>query len=185
MEKGGTQTPDTILELAGKMRGYGVIPEFSFVLGSPTPTVEEDMERDIRFIKRVKVINPQSEIILYIYSPVHFDDADLYSAAQEHKFRYPTVLDDWLLPEWQLHDLRKRPVTPWLRTKDIDRARNFERVLNARFPTLSDLKLRPIHRTALSLLGSWRYRFSIYSIPWEVMIAQKLVRYRQPEIEGF
>ena len=185
MEKGGTQTPDTILELAGRMRKFGVIPEFSFVLGSPTPTIEEDMEGDIRFIKRIKVINPLSEIIVYIYSPVHFDDADLYSAAQEHKFRYPTVLDDWLLPEWQLHDLRKRPVTPWLRTKDIDRARNFERVLNARFPTLSDLKLRPIHRAVLSLLGSWRYRLSIYSIPWEVMIAQRLLRYRQPEIEGF
>lgn len=185
MEKGGTQTPDTVLDLAGRMRAFGVIPEFSFVLGAPTVTVEEDIEGDIRFIRKIKEINPESEIIVYIYSPVHFDDAELFTAAQEHKFKYPEALDDWLRPEWQLHDLRKRPVTPWLRSVDVNRIRNFERVLNARYPTVSDLKLRPIDRTLLKLLGRWRYRLSLYHYPYEIMIAQRFLRYRQPEIEGF
>jgi hypothetical protein len=185
MEKGGTQTPETVLTLAAKMRTYGIVPEFSFVLGSPTPTVEQDIEDDIRFIRKVKAVNPETEIIIYVYSPVHFEDADLFSLAQTHRFAYPTSLDDWLLPEWQMHDLRKNPVIPWLTRKDIDRIRNFERVLNARHPTLSDLKLGQIGRRVLKLLGTWRYRLSLYAFPYEIALAQKMLRYRQPEIEGF
>jgi anaerobic magnesium-protoporphyrin IX monomethyl ester cyclase len=185
MEKGGTQTPDTVVELARKMRGIGIIPEFSFVLGSPTPTVEQDIEKDIQFIKRVKSANPLAEIVLYVYSPVHFSASDLYREAQRRGFRFPDSLDDWLLPEWQLHDLHKQPVTPWLSKRSISRIRNFERVLNAAFPTLSDLKLRTTDRLTLRILGGWRYRSSLYSVPYEVVLTQRLLRYRQPEIEGF
>ncbi len=185
MDKGGTQTPDTVLELAGRMKGYGIVPEFSFVLGSPTPTVEEDIAADIRFIKKVKTINPASEIVMYVYSPVHFEDAELYSAARTHQFHYPETLDAWLRPEWKMHDLRKNPVTPWLRKKDLDRIRDFERVLNAVYPTVSDLKLKGFDRLVLRLLGAWRYRLSMYAMPYEVAAAQRMFRYRQPEIEGF
>ncbi len=185
MDKGGTQTPETILDLAVRMRMFGVVPEFSFVLGSPTPTVGEDIEDDIRFIMRVKEANPATEIIIYIYSPVHFEEADLFRAAQDHQFRFPEALDDWLRPEWKLHDLKKSPVTPWLRPRDVNRIRNFEHVLNAMYPTLSDLKLRPFQRNVLKLLGGWRYRLSVFAVPYEVMIAQRFFRYRQPEIEGF
>jgi hypothetical protein len=185
MEKGGTQTPDTVLDLAAKMKSYGIIPEFSFVLGSPSSTVREDIERDIRFIRRLKSVNPHSEIVIYTYSPVHFDDAELFAAARTNDFAYPQRLDDWLLPEWRLHDLRKNPVTPWLRSKDIDRIRNFERVLTARYPTRSDLKLTRTRTRILNLLGHWRYSLSLYTAPYEIAVAQRLFRYRQPEIEGF
>ena len=111
--------------------------------------------------------------------------AELYSAARAHQFSYPETLDAWLAPEWKLHDLRKNPVTPWLRKKDIDRIRDFERVLNAVYPTVSDLKLRGFHRALLKLLGAWRYRMSVYGMSYEIAVAQRMVRYRQPEIEGF
>ncbi|HMK37792.1 MAG TPA: radical SAM protein [Bacteroidota bacterium] len=185
MAKGGTQTPGTILDLAERMKSFGIVPEFSFVLGSPTPTVGEDIEGDIRFIRRIKKVNPETEIIIYIYSPVQFDDADLFNAARAHKFAYPEKLDDWLLPEWQAHDLKKNPVTPWLRTADIRRIRNFERVLNARFPTLSDLNLTTARRLILRLAGSARYALSIYQLPYEIALLQKAFRYRQPDREGF
>ncbi|HTY58639.1 MAG TPA: radical SAM protein, partial [Bacteroidota bacterium] len=113
MAKGGTQTPQTILDLARRMKTYRVVPEFSFVLGSPTPHVAADIEHDIAFIRRIKEVNPGAEIIIYIYSPVQFEDADLFNAARAHEFSYPKTLDDWLLPEWQAHDLTKNPVTPW------------------------------------------------------------------------
>jgi len=185
MEKGGTQTPDTVLHLAEKLRSVGIIPEFSFVLGSPTETVSQDLEMDLAYIMKIKKINPNAEIIIYIYSPVHFEQADLYRTATSHSFAYPKTLDDWLLPQWQMHDLRKNPVTPWLVDRHVRRIRNFERVLNARFPTVTDLKLRPVHRSILKMLGSWRYKFGIYLLPLEVHAAQKLFRYRRPEIEGF
>ena len=185
MEKGGTQTPDTVLDLADRMKGYGIVPEFSFVLGSPTETMEQDLERDIQYIKRIKEISSESEIIIYVYSPVHFEESELYHSAQTHGFAYPKTLDEWLLPEWQLHDLRKNPVTPWLTPKVLTRIKDFERVLHARYPTNADLRLRKVQRTILKSLGTWRYKLSIYFAPYEIAVAQRMFRYRQPEVEGF
>jgi hypothetical protein len=167
------------------MRQYGVIPEFSFVLGSPTESIDDALEHDFAYIRSVKAVNPDAEIILYVYSPVAFDGADIYRSAQAHSFAYPRQLTDWLLPEWQLHDLRKTPVAPWLTRSHIRRIRNFERVVNARYPTRSDLKLTRRQRATLTALGGWRYRFGVYGLPLEIALAQRLFRYRQPEIEGF
>ena len=185
MNKGGTQTPDTVLAVAEKMKAYKIVPEFSFVLGNPTDTVEEDLDHDIRYIRKVKEINPASEIVIYVYSPVHFQEADLFHASKRFGFQFPVTLDDWLLPEWQLHDLRKNPVTPWLTSKHVRKIKNFERVLNAYSPTNSDLKLTSTQRGLLRLLGSWRFSMRIYQAPYELAVMQRLFRYRQPEIEGF
>ncbi|MBI4428021.1 MAG: B12-binding domain-containing radical SAM protein [Ignavibacteriales bacterium] len=184
MHKGGTQTPDTVLTLAEKMREADIIPEFSFVLGNPTGNVTNDVDKDIRFIKQVKKINPRAEIIIYTYSPVFFEEAELFHVAQTNGFAYPEKLDDWLKPEWQRHDLRKNPVTPWLTANHHRLIKGFERVLNARYPTVSDLKLSGLQRTVLQMFGSWRYKFSLYAFPYELAALQKFFRYRQPEIEG-
>ena len=185
MEKGGTQTGDTVLALVEKMRRYDIIPELSFVLGAPTPTIDADVENDIRFIRKVKRLNPDAEIVLYVYSPVHFEDSDLYKAAVQYSFSYPKTLEDWLRPPWSQHDLRKDPSAPWISKSLRTRIRNFEKVLNSAFPTISDLKLTPGQRTVLKSLGRWRYRLGLYRGPMEIMTAQRLFRYRQPEVEGF
>ncbi len=185
MAKGGTQTPDTVLDLARRIRAYNIVPEFSFVLGSPTNSVGDDIEKDIRYIRQVKRINPDAEIVIYVYSPVHFEDAELFQAAKEHDFAYPRTLDEWLRPEWQLHDLRKTPVTPWLTRQNVARIRNFEKVLNARFPTKSDLKLSAFGRRIMETLGDLRYRLAWYAAPLEIRALQYALKYRQPEIEGF
>ncbi len=185
MEKGGTQTGETVLALVEKMREYRIIPELSFVLGAPTATIEADIENDIRFIRKIKQLNPDTEIILYVYSPVHFEESDLYQAAVKFDFAYPKTLEDWLLPPWSEHDLRKNPAAPWLTKSLRTRIRNFEKVLNSAFPTISDLKLTPGQRTVLKSLGQWRYRLGLYRGPLEIMTAQRMFRYRQPEIEGF
>ena len=185
MNKGGTQTPDTVLALVEKMKHYGIVPELSFVLGSPTTTIEQDLARDFEYILTVKRLNPESEIILYVYSPVHFQDSELFSASKDHGFQFPETLDDWLLPQWQFHDLRKNPVTPWLTPEIIRSIKNFERVLNGRYPTNSDLKLTKVQRRILSFLASWRYKIKFYRAPYELAALQRLFRYRQPEIEGF
>jgi len=185
MNKGGTQTADTVLAVAEKMKAYKIVPEFSFVLGNPTDAVEKDLDHDIRYIRKVKEINPASEIVIYVCSPVHFQEADLFHASERFGFQFPVTLDDWLLPEWQLHDLRKNPVTPWLTSKHVRKIKNFERVLNAYSPTNSDLKLTSTQRGLLRLLGSWRFSVRIYQAPYELAVMQRPFRYRQPEIEGF
>ena len=186
MDKGGTQTPAMVLDLARRMKEFGIIPEFSFVLGAPSDDVEQDIERDIQYIRRIKEINPDSEIIIYVYSPVSFEDATLFQKARDYGFRFPAVLTDWLKPEWTNFDLRKDPRTPWLKPEYIERIMNFERVLNARYPTISDIKLKSWQVLTLKALGSWRYMTRFYKAPYEIrFVANRLFRYRQPEVEGF
>jgi anaerobic magnesium-protoporphyrin IX monomethyl ester cyclase len=186
MDKGGTQTPRMVLDLARRMHAFGIIPEFSFVLGAPSEDVGRDIDRDIEYIRRIKEINPAAEIIIYVYSPVSFEDAALFQKAQEYGFAFPQKLTDWLKPEWTKFDLRKDPRTPWLKQEHIERIMNFERVLNARYPTISDIKLKAWQVATLKTLGSWRYLTRFYKAPYEIrFVANRLFKYRQPEIEGF
>ena len=66
-------TAEQTLELAARIRKFGIIPEFSFVVGNP-----EDPERDTRetieFIRRIKRLNPDAEIIVQHYIPTPHPD---------------------------------------------------------------------------------------------------------------
>ncbi len=186
MDKGGTQTADTVLQLAERTKQFDIVPEFSFVLGTPSDNVDAQIERDIQYIRLIKSINARSEIVIYLYSPVSFDDAELLRQARRFGFQFPQRLIDWLDPVWQTFDLRKNPHTPWLEPRHVERIMNFERVLNARFPTVSDIKLTRWQTAVLKTLGAWRYRLRFYAAPWEIrLVANRLFHYRQPEIEGF
>jgi len=186
MDKGGSQTASTVLELAGRLARFDIVPEFSFVLGTPVDDVDAQIANDIRFIRRIKEINPRSEIVIYVYSPVSFDDAGLLQEARRRGFEFPQRLVDWLKSEWASFDLRKSPMTPWLKARHIEQIRNFERVLNARYPTASDIRLKTWQARVLKTMGAWRYRFGVYSAPYEIrFVANRWFKYRQPEIEGF
>jgi anaerobic magnesium-protoporphyrin IX monomethyl ester cyclase len=186
MDKGGKQTPDMVLELAARAKAFDIIPEFSFVLGTPSDDVEGQIDRDIRYIRQIKRINPNSEIVIYVFSPVFFDDADLLQKSREFGFAFPKRLEEWLDPQWTSFDMRKQPLTPWLKPRHFEQIFNFERVLNARFPTVSDIKLKAWQTRILKTLGAWRYKLGFYAAPWEIrLVANRLFRYRQPEIEGF
>jgi radical SAM superfamily enzyme YgiQ (UPF0313 family) len=186
MNKGGTQTGDTVLALAEQCRRFGIIPELSFVFGVPSDDVAGDVERDIAFIRECKRVNPDAEIVFYIYSPVHFESATLFAEARRLGFRFPERLEDWLRPEWQEFDLRRTAATPWITDAVVRRVRDFEQVLNAKYPTVSDLRLTPRRRRVLTALGSWRYRYGIYTKPFEIrLVANRLFKYRRPEAEGF
>jgi len=185
MNKGGSQTPETILRLAERFREHDIIPEFSFVLGAPAENVDAAIDEEIAFIRKVKRVNPASEIIIYVYAPVPLQGASLLAEAQKSGFRFPETLDDWLRPEWSQHDLRRNPMTPWLQPRHLAKIHNFETVLNARYPTISDIKLKPWHRRLLQIAGTWRYTSGVHRAPYEIKILQRMLRYRQPEEEGF
>ncbi|MDX1911163.1 MAG: radical SAM protein [Saprospiraceae bacterium] len=188
MDKGGKQTGEQILAFAGRMKKMDIIPEYSFVLGLPAETEDEvwrQIEADIAFIQRVKEINPATEIIIYVYSPVPTEGSELYNKILEAGFRFPETLDDWLSPQWEQFDLRRNPLTPWLTPAMVRRIQDFETVLNARFPTISDTKLSPFQRKVIQSFGTWRYHSGWYRYPYEIKALQKFwLRYRQPETEG-
>jgi anaerobic magnesium-protoporphyrin IX monomethyl ester cyclase len=188
LDKGGTQNGEQILRFAERLKKFDIIPEYSFVLGTPAPTPEEVMDQiefDISFIKKVKDANPRTEIVLYTYSPVPTEGSDLYNEVLATGFRYPQTLEEWINPQWERFDMRKNPLTPWLRPEMIDRMRNFETVLNGYFPTVSDIRLNRVKRKLMQLVSGIRYKINFYQYPYEIKLMQRLWKYRQPEIQGF
>lgn len=189
MDKGGTQNRNQIINFAKRLRKFGIIPEYSFVLGLPAESeskVYNQINDDISFIKEIKDVNPNTEIIIYVYSPVPTEGSELYEQVTKAGFKFPSKLEDWLNPSWENFDLRKNPLTPWLKPYMIDRIKNFETVLNGYFPTVSDYKLTTLQRKAIKFFSSWRYKSGFYFLPYEIKILQRFwLKYRQPEIEGF
>ena len=58
-------TTDQILMTAAKTREHGIIPEFSFIFGDPDePEVQQD--NTFAFIRKLKTINPQMELIILL-----------------------------------------------------------------------------------------------------------------------
>jgi anaerobic magnesium-protoporphyrin IX monomethyl ester cyclase len=186
MNKGGKSSTALTLELARRMRHYGIIPEFSFVLGCP-PDPDQDVAATFEFIRRVKHINPETEIILYTYTPVPLDGS-LYTEARRQGFAFPESLDAWATPEWEQLSMRRGDNIPWLGPGQGGirrRVRNFERVINAYYPTATDRTLTRWHRTVLRAASSWRYALRCYDLPYELRALQRLIRYQRPETTGF
>lgn len=188
MDKGGKQSGAQIKSFAERMKRVGIIPEMSFVLGMPGESEEAVMDQidfDIQFIKEIKEINPDTEIIIYIYSPVPTEGSDLYKQITEAGFHFPEKLEDWLDPVWENFDLRKNPLTPWLTPKMVDKIRNFETVLNGYYPTATDTRIRGFKRKMLRSAAYPRYKLGLYKLPYEIKLMHKIWKYRQPETEGF
>ncbi len=188
MDKGGTQTGEQILKFAERLKKFDIIPEYSFVLGIPGENEEEvdkQINEDIEFIKKVKAVNPKTEIIIYTYSPVPTEGSDMYDKVLASGFKFPETLEDWISPAWENFDLRKNPLTPWLQPYMIDKIKNFETVLNGYFPTESDIRFKHWQKKIIRGWSGLRYRSGFYKFPYEIKALQKIWKYRQPEIEGF
>jgi len=188
MDKGGTQSREQIIRFAKRMKEVDIIPEYSFVLGFPADSEEivaRLIREEIQFIKEIKLANPNTEIIIYIYSPVPTENSELYNEVRKTGFRFPEKLEDWISPQWENFDLRKNPLTPWLKPYMVDQIKNFETVLNGYYPTVSDVRLKPWQKKLLRLISTWRYKMNLFSYPYEIKVLQKLWKYRQPETEGF
>lgn len=188
MDKGGTQSAAQIRTFAARMARFDIIPEYSFVLGTPGDNPEQVMkqiDQDISFIREIKEINPKTEIIMYIYSPVPTEGSDMYKMVTASGFHFPEKLEDWIGPQWEKFDLRKNPLTPWLTTEMVDKIRDFETVLNGYYPTVSDIRLNESRRKFIQFVSGLRYRTRMYQYPYEIKLLHKFWKYRQPEIQGF
>jgi len=188
MDKGGTQSGEQILRFAERLKKFDIIPEYSFVLGTPAPTTEQvqaQIDFEIDFIKKVKAVNPNVEIVIYTYSPVPTEGSELYKQVLASGFEFPQTLEDWISPAWENFDLRKNPLTPWLTPDMIDKIRNFETVLNGVYPTVTDIRMNGLKRRLIKAVAGLRYKTSLYNHPYEIKLLHKIWRYRQPEIQGF
>lgn len=183
MNKGGKASTAKTLEIASKMADYGIVPEMSFVLGNP-PDPEADARETIEFIRRIKKINPLTEIILYMYTPVPLS-GELYDQARANGFAFPETLEGWISKEWREFSQRRSSTMPWLKDPLRRQVRDFERVLNAYYPTATDPKLKGGWRGLLRALSAWRYHLRIYTFPLELRALHRLIHYQRPETTGF
>ncbi|HUR10288.1 MAG TPA: radical SAM protein [Flavitalea sp.] len=188
MDKGGTQSAAQIRAFAARLAQFDIIPEYSFVLGTPGESEAKTLQQihdDIDFIREIKKINPATEIIIYVYSPVPTEGSEMYEKVLSTGFRFPEKLEDWISPQWEKFDLRKNPLTPWLTPLMIDTIKDFETVLNGYYPTVSDIRMNRMKKLFIKRVAMIRYKTRIYRKPYELKALQILWKYRQPEIAGF
>ena len=183
MNKGGQASARLAIDLARRMKTYGIVPEYSFVLGSP-PDPLGDMARTFEFIRDIKQVNPATEIILYTYTPVPMDGG-MYQEASRLGFAFPKTLDEWASDEWRQLMMRRGENIPWIDNNVRTQVRNFERVLNAYYPTVTDRRLTPARRALLRTVSAWRYAFRLYAAPYELRALHRLIQYQRPETTGF
>ncbi len=174
-------TPDQTLSLAERLRGTGIVPEFSFLLGNPSEPETETRET-IAFIRRLKRINPSAEIIVQHYIPTP-QPTGMYGHVED-KIQFPATPETWVTQRWLNFTIRHHPDLPWLPPRIKRRIDNFELVVNSRWPTIQDIYLPRWGRAVLQTLSSWRYSTGVYAFPIELRLAQRLVALRKPRWES-
>ncbi|HXE12473.1 MAG TPA: radical SAM protein [Bryobacteraceae bacterium] len=174
-------TTDQTLELAAKIRRFGIVPEFSFVVGNPK-NPKRDTRETIRFIRRIKRANPEAEIIVQHYIPTPHPDG-MYGHVEE-KIEFPRTPEEWATERWYNFTTRHDPNVVWLPRAIKRRIDNFELVVNSRWPTIQDVQLPVWGRAMLQCLSSWRYLLGFYEFPVELQWAQRFVSLRKPRLES-
>lgn len=169
------------LALAARIKHFGIIPEFSIIFGNPKDP-EGDTQECIQFIRKLKRLNADAEIIVEHYTPVP-QRTKMYGDVGDN-FEFPTTPDEWATDKWQRFATQKDPQTPWLRPRTKRLIDNFELVVSSRWPTIQDLRLPSWGRLILKALSSWRYRLKVYSAPFELRWMQQFINLRKPKEES-
>ena len=174
-------TTEQTLQIAGRMRNFGIIPEFSFVVGNPGDP-ERDTQETLQFIRKIKRLDPQSEIIIYHYTPVP-QRGSMYGEIDD-QITFPTTPEEWATRRWMDFTLRLDPNTPWLKRKTKKLIDNFETVVSSRWPTVQDIRAPRWSRKLLQSLSAWRYSWQVYGFPKELHLAQRFIDLRRPKQES-
>jgi len=169
------------LELASRIRRFGIIPEFSFVIGNP-----QDPERDtaecLRFIRKVKRLNPESEIVINTYTPV--PQRERMYGGVEDQVQFPATPEEWATDRWQRFTTQKDPSAPWLGPRTKRLIDDFDVVVTSRWPTIQDIRMPRWGRRLLKSLSEWRYRLRVYAFPIELKWMRQYFRLRNPKEES-
>jgi anaerobic magnesium-protoporphyrin IX monomethyl ester cyclase len=179
MQKG--ITTEQTLTMARRTREFGIIPEFSFVVGNPKDP-ERDTRETLRFIREIKRINPHSEIIVQHYTPTPQKGA-MYGDIDD-KISFPSTPAEWATKRWMDFTLRIDTSAPWLKRKTKKLIDNFELVVASRWPTVQDIRAPRWSRLLLKALSAWRYTCRVYSFPLELQWAHRFISLRQPKRES-
>ncbi len=184
----GTRTDQTIAAIDA-CRGHGVTAELSFMLAPPQDP-EGETEKTLDFIHSIKRRYPETEVMIYIYTPVPPPPGSKNAAAvrsftelRDYSGRpvvFPRTADEWTEPAW--HAYWCHAGAPWLSERLRRRIHDFTTVLGCRFPTIMDVRASAWGKAALRGLASWRYRFRRYENPWELDLCKRVIGLRDPRV---
>ena len=182
----GTRSEQT-LHAAELCRRNGVIPELSFMVAPPEDP-EGETERTFDFIRQVKRVNPDAEIIVYIHTPLPPE-----AVPNAERLKLPPLLDvhgepvvfpktpeEWTQRRWV--DYACHADAPWLTDRLRQRIRDFVTVLRCRFPTVQDTRTPRWGKAGLQTLARWRYSLGRYDRPWELDASQRLLKLLDPRV---
>jgi len=161
------------LEMAARIRRFGIVPEFSFCLGDPGDP-EKDILGTLRFIRRVKEVNPDTEIVLYFYHPTPQRNG-MYGGL-DGDFEFPEDLDVWCTKEWLDFQTHTDSNVPWIGRGLKELVDGFDEVQKARFPSVHDDHVAPWGRRVLRALAGWRWDMETYSGAAELALVRRLAR---------
>ena len=189
--KKGTRVEHTFA-VAAMCRENGIIPEFSFVLGGPgIEDPEEDLVKNFNFIRKLKKVYPECEIILYFYTPTpQRDRKHVMSGGAIPRLpgsgmvqsELPQSPEEWTEQRWV--DFVCHMDAPWLTPGLKEQVRDFSRVLYCRFPTVQDHSTPAWGKAVLKGLASWRYATHFYRYGWELEFVRRRLKLRNPQSEG-
>ncbi len=180
-------------EVAHRCREFGVIPEFSFVLGGPEDP-EGEIEKTFEFVRKLKAIHPLCEAVLYFYSPTPQRAPDyrrgrvpaavlpVLNSYGPSGPELPATPEEWTQPQWLNYVCHQD--APWLSPRMRRRVRDFGEVLGCRFPTVQDYATPAWGKRILTALAGWRYATRCYGNPLELNIARKFIPLRRPQVES-
>ena len=181
--------PDQTLAAIEACRGHGVIAELSFMVAPPNDP-EGETEKTFDFIRLIKRRYPETEVMIYVYTPVppgpdRAEPAVTRSMAQLRDCAgepvvFPSSPDEWAEPLW--HGYWCHSQAPWLSERLRTRIRDFTTVLGCRFPTVMDVRASQWGKLALRGLASWRFRYGKYGQPWELDLCKRLISLRDPRV---
>jgi anaerobic magnesium-protoporphyrin IX monomethyl ester cyclase len=174
-------TTEQTLEFASRIRRAGIVAEFSFVIGNPK-NPDRDTRECLRFIRKIKHLNPESEIVINTYTPVP-QRQRMYGDVED-QVEFPATPEEWATERWQRFTTQKDPASPWLRPRIKRLIDNFDVVVTSRWPTIQDIRLPGWGRRLLKLLSDWRYRLKVYSFPVELKWTRQYFRLRNPKEES-
>jgi anaerobic magnesium-protoporphyrin IX monomethyl ester cyclase len=174
-------TTEQTLQVASRMHRFGIIPEFSFVVGNPQDP-ERDTHETLAFVRKIKRLDPKAEIIMYHYTPVPQRGA-MYGNV-DSQISFPTTPEEWASRKWMDFTLRIDPNTPWLKRKTKQLIDNFEVVISSRWPTVQDIRAPMWSRLLLKSLSAWRYALRVYRFPKELRWAHQFIDLRRPKQES-
>jgi len=184
----GTRSDQT-LEVIELCRHHGIIPELSFMV-APPENPEEETEQTFDFIRQVKRINPEAEIIVYVNTPLPPSRVPGAGRLKLPELRdihgnlveFPSTPEGWTERRWV--DYACHADAPWLTERLRRRIRDFVTVLRCRFPTVQDTRSPAWAKATLRGLAGWRYALRHYDRPWELNASHRLIGLLDPRVSS-